>query len=644
MNPISKFTNNRVVTDAGVFLFLLTLLVVGQWSSVFERWELGAYDLSLRWRMEKPANSDKVVQILANEEDLNQLGWPLSDQVLAKVLNKLHVAAPRVIGLDFYREQPRPPGHEELVAAFKNVPETIAVFKFGGSKAKMVPPPPVLDGLERSGFADWLVDSDGVVRQGLLYLSRDGRVSSSLALRLGLEYLAADGITAKPDPVNPKYLRLGKTTLRPLGAKDGGYAGSNSGGYRFLLDFRGGENPFQVYSFLDLLEGRVPAEKIEDRIVILGPGADSVKDQFLSPFSLGGSSENAFMFGPVLHAHAVNQLLRIAEGGSAQIITINEFFELLWLSCWIVMGLIIGRTPFNTVTFAWRTSLAGVGPLLIQIILIHGNIWLPSAVATLGFVLAAILATAMASHEERKQRRMLRFLLDKSVSPAVAEEILANREQVVGGGKIRTQKLSASVLFTDLVNFTPVAERMEPEVLMLWLNEYMGAMAGKIMVNGGVVDKFIGDAIMALFGVPVARESEEDIDQDVVNAVSSAMGMWDILEHELIPAWKKRGLPEISMRVGIHTGMLVAGGLGHEERMDYTVLGDTVNIAARLESLKPGTEFTIQPSICRILISEAACARLGGKFETALVGDMVLKGRSETIEVHQVLGVSKHND
>jgi adenylate cyclase len=551
-NLITNLLNRRAINDVGVFLLLLTLLIVGQWSGVFERWELGAYDWSLRWRMEKPANSNKVVQILANEEDLNQLGWPLSDQVLARVLNKLHTGAPRVVGLDFYREQPRPPGHDELVAAFKNIPETIAVFKFGSSKSKMVPPPPALDGLGRSGFADWVVDGDGVVRQGLLYLSRDGKFSSSLALRLGIEYLAVDGISPKPDSVNPKYLRLGKSTLKPISPNAGGYAGANSGGYRFLLDFRGGENPFQVYSFLDLLEGRIPTNKLKDRIVILGPGADSVKDQFLSPFNRGGNSQNSFMFGPVLHAHAVNQLVRMATGGSSQIITISDFFEFLWLAGWVGLGLIVGRTPFNPVTFAWRTSLGGMGPLLTQIVLIHINIWLPSATATLGFVLAAILATAMASNEERKQRRVLRFLLDKSVSPAVAEEILANRDQVVGGGKIRTQKLRASVLFTDLVNFTPVAERMEPEELMLWLNEYMGAMAGKVMVNGGVVDKFIGDAIMALFGVPVARESEEDIDQDVVNAVTSAMGMWEILEHGLIPAWKRRGLPEIGMRVGIH--------------------------------------------------------------------------------------------
>ncbi len=631
----------RILVEALVFILLFLLLMTGRWAGFFESLELAAYDWSLRWRLQETQPKDKTLLILADEEDLNGLGWPLSDAVVADVLEAALAASPRVVGLDLYREQPRPPGHERLVKILREESRIIAVYKFASTKKLMVPPPPALEGQGRTGFVDWLVDGDGVVRQGLLYLGRDGSSHISFSLRLALEYLDKEGVGARPDSVHPRHLRFGRSVIPPMSPQAGGYVGNNPGGYRFLLDFNGGESPFITYSFTDLLQGRVPAKLLQDRIVILGTGADSVKDQFLTPYNRGGGSDDPFMFGPTLHAHAVDQLLRLALEGRGMIVILDDIVELCWLALWVGLGLIVGRTPFEPVSFIWRTGLGGAGPVAAQLLFIHGHVWLPSATATAGFFLATILATALASQEERKQRQVLKSILDKSVSPAVAEEILVNRHNVIDAGRIRTQKLTATVLFTDLVNFTPLAEQMEPEALIVWLNEYMGAMGGRVLEHHGVVDKYIGDAIMALFGVPVARVSQEEMDLDAVNAVSCALRMGQALERELIPTWKSRGLPEISMRVGIHSGPLVAGGLGHQERMDYTVIGDTVNIAARLESLKPGADYAIRPSVCRILISEAVLTRLKGRFVTHPVGEMHLKGRSVKVAVHQVVDFVK---
>lgn len=629
----------RVLVEVAAFVLLVVMLLAAQQLRVFEMLELAIYDWTLRLRVEEPIGDTRVVQILATEEDLNRLGWPLTDEVVTKVLSAALASSPKVVGLDVYREQPRPPGHEQLLALMKERQEIYAVYKFASSKRNMVPPPAVLEEAGRAGFADWVVDADGTVRQGLLFLSRDGESRHSFAFLLGLEYLYSLGITPEADPDNPQYLRIGKTTLPPLAPDAGGYTGHNPGGYRFLLDFKGGENPFATYSYLDLLEGRIPPEKIKGRIVVIGTGADSVKDQFLSPFNRGGDSEHPFIFGPTLHAHSVNQILRMALEGSGRIDAVEQVWELLWVALGVFAGLVVGRTPFRPAAFILRTGIFGALPLFIQLVLIHFYIWLPSLVTTVGFFLASVFATALASQHEHRQTRLLKALFDKSVSPAVAEEILANRGQVVGEGKIRTQNLTATVLFTDLANFTPVAEKMEPESLMNWLNEYMGTMAEEVMNHGGVVDKYIGDAIMALFGVPMARTTQGEIEQDVINAVSCALSMGRALEEELIPEWRRRGLPEIGMRVGIHTGKLVAGGLGHQDRMDYTVIGDAVNVAARLESLKPGEGISIIPSVCRILVSEAALDCLQDKFITSPVGQIILKGRSVTLAVHQVRGL-----
>ena len=175
--------------------------------------------------------------------------------------------------------------------------------------------------------------------------------------------------------------------------------------------------------------------------------------------------------------------------------------------------------------------------------------------------------------------------------------------------------------------------------MMDWLNEYMEAMATAIMAHQGVVEKYIGDAIMAVFGVPLARTSEEEIRQDARNAVRCALAM-RIKMGELNEQWKARGLPVSGMRVGIHTGPLVAGSLGSSERQECTVIGDSVNTASRLESFSlafAGPESRDTGSRCRIVISEATHLFLGDEFQTREVGNMILKNKNEPVTIYAVI-------
>jgi adenylate cyclase len=228
-------------------------------------------------------------------------------------------------------------------------------------------------------------------------------------------------------------------------------------------------------------------------------------------------------------------------------------------------------------------------------------------------------------------------LFSKHVSQGVAEAIWEERDKFMDHGRPRPKKLVATVLFTDLKDFASVSERLDPRTLMDWLNEYMDAMARIIMRHDGTINKYIGDSVMAVFGVPLARETDSGIGADARNAVICALEMGAEVER-LNGLWANRNLPVAYMRIGISTGPLVAGCLGGSERMEYTVIGDTVNTASRLEGFGKERD-PIMPDArpWRILIGEATLKYLDDQFETTSVGTVALKGKKLKTGVHLVI-------
>ena len=254
--------------------------------------------------------------------------------------------------------------------------------------------------------------------------------------------------------------------------------------------------------------------------------------------------------------------------------------------------------------------------------------------------LGSMTSTAIEQDREKGQRATLMKLFTKHVSPEVAESLWEQREQFLDGGRPRSQKLLATVLFTDLQGFTAVSEQMDPQVLMDWLNTYMESIANAVMEHGGVVDDYFGDGVKVNFGVPVPRASEAEVQQDAVNAVKCALA----LEREMVRLnvlMKERGLPTLRMRVGIFTGPVVAGSLGSADRMKYTTLGDTVNTASRLESFDKDLVLPhLTTSPCRILIGGSTLRYLGNQFATEQVGEIALKGKEIKVKAYCVLGTN----
>jgi adenylate cyclase len=622
-----------ILASVLVFLGILGLRASG----TLEALELAAYDWYLRVRPSTAKVDSRIVLLTMTENDIRQQGrWPLPDATLAQILEILTQYQPRVIGLDLYRDVPVPPGYEDFAAILTSNPRIVAVMKFGTSEDTRVPPPPVLQQTEQVGFTDVVVDPGGIVRRGLLFLDDGNTTVASLALRLALPYLRAEGIEPHPDPVNPAYLRLGKMTIRPFEPNDGGYVNADASGYQFLLDFRT-RRAFPTFSLSALLSGEVDPAAIRDKVVLIGAMAVSVKDAFFTPYSRGLDADQQLP-GITLHAYSVSQLLRCGLDGHAMITTMSDQQEALWILLWSLLGAVLGYWIHGP----WRFVLAGAsGPLVLGLVgyeaLMRGW-WIPVIPPVLAWGFSAALVTAYMSYQERVQRTLLMHLFAQHVSPEVAETIWQQRQDILAGGRVRPQRLTASVFFSDLEGFTSVSEQLTPEALLDWLNTYMEVMAEQVRVHGGVINKYIGDSIMAFFGVPVARRNAAEVSQDARQAVQCALAMERALR-QLNQRWHAQGQPTIGMRIGIYTGPLVAGEMGSARRLEYTVLGDTVNTASRLESFdKEVFAPHTTGSPCRILIGEATFHSIGKTFQTHKVGEVHLKGKEATITIYRVLG------
>ncbi len=217
------------------------------------------------------------------------------------------------------------------------------------------------------------------------------------------------------------------------------------------------------------------------------------------------------------------------------------------------------------------------------------------------------------------ERDKLRATLGKYLTESVVEHLLAGKIELGG------ETLTVTILFTDIRSFTSISENMDAQTLVSMLNEYFTEMVGIVLKNHGVVDKYIGDAIMAVFGAPVPRPD------DAQNAVRAAVEMRAALK-KLNVRLTSKGMPALKAGIGIHTGEAVAGNIGSEQRMEYTVIGDTVNLASRLESCTKELDATI-------LISEATYESTKALIQSRAVKQLTVKGRAKSVMTYEVLGL-----
>ena len=618
-------------------LFVFGCTLTTRYLGYLQFLDFQAYDLLLR-QQPRAADSDPIVLVEMTEADIQSpsLDYPITDQKLAELLHVLEAGRPAAVGLDLWRDIPVPKSglfHHDLAQALLAYPNIIGIFTLGG----IAPPPALASDHDRIAFNDNFPPDVRVdhtipkVRRSLLFADSDsGQSFYAFPFRLAMLYVEGKGITPELDPADEMTLLWGKARLRAFQANDGAYVGADAHGWQLLLDFKCPDD-FIQYSVTEALSGQIPPEHLRDKIILVGINAPSVSDERVTPIRRDHR-------GVRLQALTINQLLRHALDGELPIRFWSDWLEDAWILLWCLAGGGIGYRARSV----WRF----VPIIVVSLLTLAGftwaafsaGWWIPIAAPAIGLVCATGLVVSYVSSQERLMRTILMKLYSRHVSKEIAESIWANRESFLAGHRPLAQKLTVTVLFTDLKGFSTLAETMEAARLYGWLNGYLGAMAQVIQDHGGVLKQFTGDGILALFGVPVPHTARIQQAGDAAAAVKCALAMGRRLV-ELSHEWRRAGLPAVSMRAGIYTGEVAAGSIGSDDRFEYAVVGDVVNTAARLESYdKSLADPDLLPNRCRILIGAPTHALLDHAFQTTEIGLLEVKGKVTRVAVHQVLG------
>jgi adenylate cyclase len=282
----------------------------------------------------------------------------------------------------------------------------------------------------------------------------------------------------------------------------------------------------------------------------------------------------------------------------------------------LAIGLLAAFLPF-TVAVGVSLGILG-GWTVFTVTAFKGGLWLNQVQPLAAGGLALFFGAAYRYFIEGREKRKVSKLFGRYVSKDVYTQLMSHPDLAELGGKRRVM----SVLFSDIRGFTSVTERGDPEELVRQLNEYFSRMVEIVFKHKGTVDKFVGDMVMALFSAPL---DDEDHAQ---HAVEAAIEMVDVLG-DMNRAWLARGMAQLDIGIGVNSGDMIAGNIGSSSIMSYTVIGDNVNLGARLESLNKDYK-------TRIIISDATRQRLKGEFPIRPLGDVIVKGKSKAVQIFEI--------
>ncbi|NUN65174.1 adenylate/guanylate cyclase domain-containing protein [Pseudanabaena biceps] len=621
-----KQYQHRLISGAITFSLSFGVLIARE-NGVFEQAELGVYDSLVRSQLNEPVDR-RIVIVEISEADIQEFRWPFSDRLFAKLINQLTVAKPAVIGIDKYLDIPVLEGREELITAISNAGNVVNA-KFIATVAGRIGVEPAadLEKISRYGYVNLPIDKGAIVRRASIVGD-----SGSFAFEIANLYLQK--IHNQQIEFNPSAIQFtaGKQIIPKLTSNYGGYRKQDDSGYQMMIRYRGNTRFFEHIRSSDVINGRVAPEKLHDRIVLIGVTAESLKDSYPTPVTTDGD----VMYGVEIHANIVSQLVSATLENRQFIRVWSDDLEKIWIFIWAIMGggiaALIPNAFKNIALLGFLVAtLVGMGYFAFA-----QALWIPLFPALVGLISTNTLITAYQLAIQQSERKVLMGLFSRHVSKELVDIIWTSREQFMHDGRITGKEVYVTVLFTDMRNFSTAVEAQAPGETLNWLNHYLGTIANEVLAHGGMVDKYIGDAVMAVFGVPIPHPDEAARTNDARSAVAAALAIAHKLE-EMNEVWVSQGFPSVSTGIGINSGFVIAGSLGSAERLEYSVLGDAVNVAARLESFNK----EVDGGPHHILISEETKQRLNDSFKTEFVCKYALKGKTQETEIYRVLDLGQ---
>ncbi len=539
-----------------------------------------------------PAPVDPSIKIIAiDEKTLEALGqfetW--TREPYAELIDTLNQEgnAPAVIGLDILLVNEKGPEDQTLAQACRRYGNVVLASNLvfsqqivgsGGSYwtdqthiAMVEMPVEVLRPYVKTGFVNTVLDP------------RDDHVRYAMTQREGhLSFAAAVAQRAFPEVALPEN--------------------------GIWIDYTGTPGSYETLSMIDVLEGKIPAEAFRGSIVLVGMQAAGMGDSYLVPSGRGG-----MMSGVEIHANIVQGILE-----QRYLTEANTPLNGVFCGIFVFLLTLIGSSlPLWGSVLA--TAAVCAGQYFLCLAFVGNNLVVNITAVPIAAGLGMAWSVVSRYLVEAMQKRRIVQAFRKYVAPQVVDKIAKNQDyRITLGG----EKRHIAVLFVDIRGFTPLCEALTPEQVVEILNDYLELVTKAVFKNNGTLDKFIGDAAMAIFNAPF--DSGDYIYDAVCAARDIAAG-----SEEIARKFAARFGKNVSYGIGVNCGEAIVGNIGAEFRMDYTAIGDTVNTAARLESnAKPG----------QILISQAVYAALQGRIQASPVGEIPLKGKAQQLMVYELEG------
>ncbi len=454
---------------------------------------------------------------------------------------------------------------------------------------------------QNSGYFNMIPDSDGSNRWSPLVMKLKNNYYSSLAISMLMQYLDWPMVSLNLESYGVDSIKMGKVTIP---TDDHG---------RLLVNYMGPEKTFPHYSIADIIKGRLPAETFRNKIVLVGATAVGIYDLRVTPFS-------AAYPGVEIHANVIDNILH------QNFLLYSSFIRLLDIIAIIAFGLIIGfvvpRLKAVTGIFAFLVAI-GAFIAINLFVFFRFNIWMNLTFPLLTMIAIYFGVTIYRYVTEEREKKKIRGAFQYYLTASVINEMLKDPTKLKLGG----DKKDLSVLFSDIRGFTTISEKLTPEELVHLLNEYLTAMTDIVFKYDGMLDKYMGDAIMAVFGAPL------DQPDHAKRACLTALDMLSEL-HRLQKKWQDEGKPVLNIGVGINSGDMVVGNMGSEMRFDYTVMGDMVNLGSRLEGINKeyGSNIIFSEFTYNAVKDSMCCREL----------DMVrVKGKKLPVKIYELLGEKK---
>jgi adenylate cyclase len=577
--------------------------------------------------LKEPITIIEVDEQSIRESNVRLQKWPRD--WYARLIDRAREGGAKVVGLDVYlseeggTSEADKAADQTLADSIYNTENIVLVQKLeAGGIPAIYPLPMFADNATAVGFADLPHDSDSAVRSTMLLrgTQKEGEQAQfSFASAIAQLY---SGQELKAD--TEYTFKFGARVL-PLRNDE-----------NLQLDFRGRTPGFRRVSAGDILfkpDAPLPEDIFRDRIVLIGATNNDAPDLFFTPFYEPMALARAFDHDlPVVPARMPGIEMHAT---SAATMLFGRTFTRPFYG-WQIAFVLLALGLAGLAVFGLRALLSFASVALIAVALLFVAAWafdahgliLPLASSWVGVGVFAPLGFALRYAHERSmreekeaERAQIMDIFSRCVSTEVAEELWQKRDKVALGGESRV----VTIIFTDIRGFTTLSESASSSAeVVTWLNDYFSRMHKIISLYGGHINKYIGDGLMIVFGAPVDRGAK----LEARAAVLCGLDMLEEVERMNVE-WQGTGRPHIAIGVGIHTGEATCGVVGAPGRLEYTIIGDTVNLSARLES-------TTKEAGVPLLVSNSTAELLGVDYETEPLGDVKVKGKTESTSVFTV--------